>query len=123
MKMEMKKILTIMPLLILIISLTSGCSTKKQKSYDQINVVSLDEQKAIFAATPYIDRLEKLGLGFNLILKDITSEDKNLSLNYYFDDGSGPIIIGVEDGIAKYIIMDGEKNPIEESLTYMEKGA
>ncbi|MHA2023398.1 MAG: hypothetical protein ACTSWQ_07030 [Candidatus Thorarchaeota archaeon] len=79
------------------------------------------EQTAIFAADQYIDRLEKLG--FELFLTDITSEGKNVSLFYYFDDGSGPITIEVEHGIAKYIIMGNERDPIEESVTYMETGA
>jgi capsid portal protein len=113
------KTITIYVMIMLVLAF--GCSTQEQKSYDQINVVSLGEQKAIFAAKPYIDRLEQLG--FDLILKDITSDGNTYSLYYYFDDGSGPLIVEVKDETAYYLIMDGEKEPIEESIGYMEKGA
>ncbi len=116
----MRKGLAIIFLLILSTYLISGCSNQEQKSYDQINVVSLDEQKAIFAAKPYVNRMDNIG--FPLILKDITREGKNFSLYYEFTDG-GQAIIEVEGGVAKYLTIANETDPIEESVAYMEKGA
>lgn len=104
-----------------LIILIVGISLEKRGSYDTSNTKNPTERKAILAAEHYINRMENLG--FNLTLKNMSSSGNVTSLYYYFDDESGPIIIEIEDGIAKYMIMEDKREPINESVSYMERGA